>query len=212
MGIKGLFPYLMEAAPKAIQDSELKRYTGRRLAVDASAWMYQFLSIVRTGAAAENLQNDQGHSAEATSHLQGFVLRALKMLEAGIQPVFVFDGKPPEMKTAVNRARHEARSAAKQEHAAAVASGASSDQVYKAASRSTLVTKQHNQHTKELLHSMGLPVVEAESEAEATCAQLCREGQVYAAVTEDMDVLTFGAPRQVKCLGRRREWIALATM
>ncbi|CAJ1381235.1 unnamed protein product [Effrenium voratum] len=53
---------------------------------------------------------------------------------------------------------------------------------------------------QELLHSMGLPVVEAESEAEATCAQLCREGQVYAAVTEDMDVLTFGAPRQVKNL------------
>ena len=197
MGIKGLFPYLTEAAPKAHNTSELKRYTGRRLAVDASGWMYQFLSIVRTGAAAENPQNSQG---AATSHLQGFVYRALKLLEAGVHPVFVFDGKPPDMKLAVNRARRKTREAAKEEHAAAVADGASSEAVYKAASRSTLVTKEHSDHAKELLRAMGLPVVEAPGEAEATCAQLCHEGQVYAAVTEDMDVLTFGSPRQIKNL------------
>ena len=85
MGIKGLFPYLVEAAPKAYNTSELKRYTGRRLAVDASAWMYQFLTIVRTGAAAENLQNNQG---AATSHLQGFVLRTLETLGGGRAPDF----------------------------------------------------------------------------------------------------------------------------
>ncbi|CAK9028673.1 unnamed protein product [Durusdinium trenchii] len=197
MGIKGLFPYLVEAAPKAYNTSELKRYTGRRLAVDASGWMYQFLSIVRTGAAAENLQNNQG---AATSHLQGFVFRALKLLEAGVHPVFIFDGKPPEMKTAVNRARRKTREHAAEEHAEAVATGASSETVYKAASRSTVVTKEHSEHTKELLRAMGLPVVEAPGEAEATCAQLCKEGHVYAAVTEDMDVLTFGSPRQIKNL------------
>ena len=197
MGIKGLFPYLVEAAPKAHNTSELKRYTGRRLAVDASAWMYQFLTIVRTGAAAENLQNNQG---AATSHLQGFVLRTLKLLEAGVHPVFVFDGKPPEMKLAVNAARREVREQAAEEHAAAVSSGAKGEEVYKAASRSTRVTKEHGEHAKEILRAMGMPVVDAPGEAEAACAQLCIEGKVYAAVTEDMDVLTFGAPRQIKNL------------
>lgn len=197
MGIKGLFPYLVEAAPKAYNTSELKRYTGRRLAVDASAWMYQFLTIVRTGAAAENLQNNQG---AATSHLQGFVLRTLKLLEAGVHPIFVFDGKPPDMKMAVNAARREVREQAAEEHAAAVSSGAKGEEVYKAASRSTRVTKEHGEHAKEILRAMGMPVVEAPGEAEAACAQLCIEGQVYAAVTEDMDVLTFGAPRQIKNL------------
>ena len=197
MGIKGLFPFLADAAPKAHNTSELRRYTGRRLAVDASAWMYQFLSIVRTGAAAENLQNNQG---SATSHLQGFVLRSLKLLEAGVHPVFVFDGKPPAMKLAVNRARREVRQQAAEEHAAAVSAGAQAEQVYKAASKSTLVTREHGEHAKELLRAMGIPVIEANGEAEAACAQLCLEGEVYAAVTEDMDVLTFGSPRQIKNL------------
>ena len=158
MGIKGLFPYLAEAAPKAHNTSELKRYTGQRLAVDASAWMYQFLTIVRTGAAAENLQNNQG---AATSHLQGFVLRTLKLLEAGVHPVFVFDGRPPDMKMAVNAARREVREQAAEDYASAVSSGATGEHVYKAASRSTRVTREHAEHAKEILRAMGMPVVEA---------------------------------------------------
>merc|ERR1719476_587214 len=54
------------------------------------------------------------------------------------------------------------------------------------------VTKEQNEETKTLLRLMGLPVVEAPSEAEATCAALCRDGKVYAAATEDADCLTFG--------------------
>ena len=33
--------------------------------------------------------------AKATSHLQGILLRSLKLLEVGVHPVFVFDGRPP---------------------------------------------------------------------------------------------------------------------
>lgn len=47
---------------------------------------------------------------------------------------------------------------------------------------------------------MGLPVIEAPSEAEAQCAQLCKDGRVYAVATEDMDALTFAAPRLVRHL------------
>merc|ERR1719476_391737 len=54
------------------------------------------------------------------------------------------------------------------------------------------VTKEQNEETKTLLRLMGLPVVDAPSEAEATCAALCRDGKVFAAATEDADCLTFG--------------------
>eukprot|EP00930_Biecheleria_cincta_P034521 TRINITY_DN23852_c0_g1_i1.p1 TRINITY_DN23852_c0_g1~~TRINITY_DN23852_c0_g1_i1.p1 ORF type:complete len:409 (-),score=71.74 TRINITY_DN23852_c0_g1_i1:1041-2267(-) len=197
MGIKGLFPYIQRAAPKSIHDTKLKSLTGYSVAIDASAWMYQFLSVVRTGVGAENLKNAEG---EATSHLQGFLSRAIKMLEAGIHPVFVFDGKPPEMKLAVSRTRREERAAAAEEHAAAVACAAPAEQVFKAASRSTVVTREHNDAAKAILRNMGIPVVEAPGEAEAACAQLCRAEKVYASVTEDMDVLAFGSPKQLKNL------------
>jgi flap endonuclease-1 len=56
------------------------------------------------------------------------------------------------------------------------------------------VTPKHNEECKKLLRLMGIPVVEAPTEAEAQCAELCRAGQVYATGTEDMDSLTFATP------------------
>jgi hypothetical protein len=47
---------------------------------------------------------------------------------------------------------------------------------------------------------MGVPVVDAPSEAEAQCAAMAKAGVVYAAATEDMDCLTFGAPRLIRNL------------
>merc|ERR1712061_409111 len=54
------------------------------------------------------------------------------------------------------------------------------------------VTKEQNEEAKKLLRLMGVPVIEAPSEAEATCAALCAAGKVYASATEDADCLTFG--------------------
>uniref|UniRef100_A0A0A9X3W2 Flap endonuclease 1 n=1 Tax=Lygus hesperus TaxID=30085 RepID=A0A0A9X3W2_LYGHE len=45
---------------------------------------------------------------------------------------------------------------------------------------------------------MGVPVVEAPSEAEATCAELVKKKIVNAVATEDMDALTFGAPKLLR--------------
>lgn len=33
------------------------------------------------------------------SHLMGMFYRSIRMLENGIKPVYVFDGKPPDMKS-----------------------------------------------------------------------------------------------------------------
>jgi flap endonuclease-1 len=57
------------------------------------------------------------------------------------------------------------------------------------------VTKQHNDDCKRLLRLMGVPVIDAPSEAEAQCAEMAKAGLVYGVATEDMDCLTFGAPR-----------------
>jgi hypothetical protein len=57
------------------------------------------------------------------------------------------------------------------------------------------VTKQHNDECKRLLRLMGVPVIDAPSEAEAQCAEMAKGGLVYGVATEDMDCLTFGAPR-----------------
>ncbi|RWV93384.1 hypothetical protein GW17_00044160 [Ensete ventricosum] len=40
------------------------------------------------------------------SHLQGMFNRTIRLLEAGIMPVYVFDGQPPELKRKVLAERH----------------------------------------------------------------------------------------------------------
>jgi flap endonuclease-1 len=70
--------------------------------------------------------------------------------------------------------------------------------VEKFGKRNLKVTKEHNEDCKRLLRLLGVPVVEAPCEAEATCAELCKQGKVYAVATEDMDTLTFGSPKLAK--------------
>ena len=41
---------------------------------------------------------------------------------------------------------------------------------------------------------MGVPVVDAASEAESQCAELAKTKKVWGMASEDMDSLTFGAP------------------
>ncbi|GFH09266.1 flap endonuclease 1, partial [Haematococcus lacustris] len=94
MGIQGLTKLLADQAPECMKEQKFEAYFGRKIAVDASMHIYQFMAVVgRMGD--QMLTNEAG---DVTSHLQGMFYRTAKMLEAGIRPVFVFDGKPPELK------------------------------------------------------------------------------------------------------------------
>ena len=94
MGIKGLTKLLADNAPSVMKEQKFERYFGRKIAIDASMSIYQFLIVVgRVGN--EMLTIEAG---EVTSHLQGMFTRTIRLLEAGIKPVYVFDGKPPDLK------------------------------------------------------------------------------------------------------------------
>lgn len=44
------------------------------------------------------LQGDNSVVVISISHIQGVLVKTIKLMEDGIKPVFVFEGKPPEMK------------------------------------------------------------------------------------------------------------------
>ncbi|KAF9524260.1 PIN domain-like protein [Crepidotus variabilis] len=189
MGIKGLTGLISEHAPNAIKEHDIKTLFGRKVAIDASMSIYQFLIAVRQKD-GEMLTNDAG---ETTSHLMGFFYRTIRIVENGIKPAYVFDGKPPEMKKGVLSKRFEKREEAKAEGEEAKETGTAED-LDRFSRRTVKVTKEHNEECRRLLKLMGIPVVIAPSEAEAQCAELARGGKVYAAGSEDMDTLTFHAP------------------
>jgi len=192
MGILGLSKLVADAAPAAIKENEIKNYFGRKVAVDASMSLYQFLIAVRQdgGGGGQQLTNEAG---ETTSHLMGMFYRTIRMVDNGIKPVYVFDGKPPQMKAGELEKRTEKREVAQAALEKAKEEG-DMEEVDKQNRRLVKVTKEHVEEVKVLLKHMGIPWVQAPCEAEAQCAELAKAGKVYAVGTEDMDALTFGTP------------------
>lgn len=149
--------------------------------------LYQFLIAVRAEGA--QLTSVDG---ETTSHLMGTFYRTIRLIENGIKPVYVFDGKPPDMKGGELAKRAAAREEAQKQLAKATEEG-DLKEMDKFNRRLVKVTKEHANEAKELLKLMGVPYVDAPCEAEAQCAALVKAGKVYATATEDMDALTFGS-------------------
>ncbi|KAB8076200.1 hypothetical protein BDV29DRAFT_170664 [Aspergillus leporis] len=84
MGVHGLWAVVQPCA----RPIKLETLNRKRLAVDASIWIYQFLKAVR----------DKEGNALRNSHVVGFFRRICKLLYFGIKPVFVFDGGAPILK------------------------------------------------------------------------------------------------------------------
>jgi flap endonuclease-1 len=181
---------------------ELEDISGWRLAIDAYNALYQFLAIIR-GASGEHLRDAKGR---VTSHLSGLFYRTVNLLEIGIKPVYVFDGKPPEMKRLEVERRYARREQAAEEYQKALLRG-DVEQARKYAEASTTLRREMVDDAKKLLDAMGVPWVDAPSEGEAQAAVMAQEGTVDAVGSQDHDSLIFGAPvliRNVTISGKRR--------
>lgn len=180
---------------------ELTELAGRRIAVDAFNMLYQFLAIIRDRMTGEPLRDSQGR---VTSHLSGLFYRTSNLLEAGIKPIFVFDGKPPEFKKQTILERAAAKEEAKRKWGEAVARGEPAMRYAQATSK---LTDEMIASSKQLLECMGVPWLQALSEGEMQCSYMCRSGDVWATASQDFDALMVGSPRLVRNLsisGRRK--------
>lgn len=187
MGIHQLTKVIQQHAPKCLKKREIKYYENQQVAIDASLSIYQFLIAIR----GDNpiLTTNEG---QTTSHLVGMFYRTIRMISTGIKPLYVFDGLPPNLKSGeINKRQLKAKEAII-EYEKAVEED-DKEKIEKYDKRKTRVNKKHNDDCKKLLFLMGVPYVEAPSEAEAFCAYLSKIGKVYGVATEDMDALTFGS-------------------
>jgi len=174
----------------------------RKVGVDAYNVIYQFLSSIR-GPDGTPLMDSNGN---ITSHLTGLLYRTTNLLEKGIKPVFVFDGKPHALKTKTIEERIKIRTDAKKKHEKALKEGNIVD-AKKFGSRALHLTDKMVEQSKELLQYMGLPVIQAPADGEAQIALMTEKKQVDGCVSQDYDSLLFGAPivfRNITVSGKRK--------
>jgi len=177
---------------KEIELSDLK---GKTIAIDAYVTLYQFLTTIRQPDGTP-LKDSNGN---VTSHLSGLFYRNINLLQAGIKPVYVFDGKPPELKASEIEKRKEAKQMAEQQYQKAKEDDDTAA-MKKYSSRTVKITDEIITQSKEILTALGIPIIQAPSEGEAEAATLARQGKVYAAASQDYDTLLYAAPILIRNL------------
>ncbi|MBR3197571.1 MAG: flap endonuclease-1 [Methanobrevibacter sp.] len=178
--------------PESISFKDLE---GRVVSIDAFNTLYQFLSTIRQRD-GRPLTDEHGN---VTSHLSGILYRNSSMIEKDIKPIYIFDGKAPELKSETQAKRREVRDEAEQIYKEALKSG-DTEKARKFAMRSSKLSPEIIESSKKLLTLMGIPYVEAKGEGEAQAAYLVANGDAYAVASQDYDCLMFGAKRVVRNL------------
>ncbi len=175
---------------------KLEYLTSKTVAVDANNMLYQFLALIRKPDGSP-LTDAKGR---ITSHLVGLVFRTTHlMVKYDIRPIFIFDGRPHILKRYALEKRREQREKALREWQKALKEGRF-DKAFSKAVASALLTRDMIADAKKVIEYMGLPIVQAPSDAEAQAAYIVAKGDAWCACSRDYDSVLYGAPRLVRYL------------
>ncbi len=190
---------IKDIVPK--REIEFSELNGKIICVDAYNMLYQFISTIRQSDGTPLMDNKR----RITSHLSGIFYRNVNLISEGMQLIYVFDGKPPDLKFLTHRNRSEVRDIAREKFAIAKESE-DIEGMKRYSSQLIRLNDEMISESKELLEAMGIQVVQAPAEGESEAAYLNRiNREVYATVSQDYDSLLFGAPRLVRNLGMARK-------
>jgi len=177
------------------ENISFKDLDNKVLVFDASLTIFQFMSTIRQ-ADGSLLTDSKGN---VTSHLIGLFSRTVNFMQKGMKLVFVFDGKPPELKSKEKERRKQLKKEALEKFEEA-RQEKDIEAMKKYAARTSYIDKDIIQESKSLLDALGIPIVQAPCEADAQMAHIVKKGDAYATVTQDADALLYATPRIVRNL------------
>lgn len=184
------------AKPESIN---LRDLSDKRVAIDTFLVAYQFITSIRSRGEGQDGSPLRDSKGRTISHLMGFLDRASVMIENGIDPVFVFDGTPHDLKLGTLNDRKERKKEAQMKWEEAV-SNEDWNTAQKLGSQIVSYTREMVAETKEMFDYMGVSWIEAPMEAEGAASVRCRNGEVAAVASQDWDVLLYGSPIMIRNL------------
>ena len=174
---------------------------GKIIAVDAFNAIYQFLTSIRQPDGTP-LMDFKGN---VTSHLSGLFYRNMNLILEGVKLIYVFDGIAPDLKGKTHEKRNEMKREMKGKYEKEVKEE-DVEAMGKYAKFETKLDEEKIKESKELLHAMGIAIVQAPGEGEAQASVMVKEdNDIYAVASQDYDCLMFQSPRLIQNLGMSRK-------
>ncbi|TFF90872.1 MAG: flap endonuclease-1 [Promethearchaeota archaeon] len=165
----------------------------KRIAIDAFNTIYQFLAIIRQPDGTPL----KDYNGNVTSHLSGIFYRTINFLEHNIRPIYVYDGKPSQLKLETIADRRRVKEEAKEKMQKAQEKG-DLEEARKFAQMTSKLSGDMIEESKKLLEYLGIPVIEAASEGESQSAYLVEQGDAWGCASQDYDTLLFGGERLIR--------------
>ncbi len=184
------------------KEIELDFLKNKIVVLDTYNILYQFLTTIR-GRDGTLLMDSKGN---ITSHLVGLFTRTTSLMHRGIKLVFVFDGKPPELKQKEQEKRKSLKLEAEKKFLEAK-KREDEEEMKKYAARTSRLSKEMVEESKKLVSLLGLPIVQAPSEGEAQAAYMVGNNKGFAVGSQDFDSLIHGGTKLVRNLsisGKRK--------
>jgi flap endonuclease-1 len=192
MGIKSLNRYFMDKCSKqSIRKTQLREFAGKTLVIDTSIYLYKFAA---DDAIMENM----------------FQMISI-FKKYNIEPIFVFDGKPPSEKKGVLMQRRLDKREAQQKYNAlkySLDEGSEDEAKRKRLLADMEALKKQFIRIKEsdvikvkrLMDNYGVIYYDANGEADVLCCYLVKTGRAWACVSDDMDMFVYGCCRVIRHL------------
>ena len=188
MGIRYLNKYIVEHCKESITPIHISNLNGKNIVIDISIYLYKYLM---SNTLVENMY---------------LMLSLFEKYE--INPIFIFDGKPPQEKKELLDQRYKDKiKAEKQCKEICEKMEETYNELERASLQESLETlkkkcvflrKTDINKVKELIESYGYSHYTANGEADELCALFVRTKKAWACLSEDMDMFVYGVSRVLR--------------
>ena len=154
MGIKSLTQTIKRETPNSITHENLYKLSGKRVAVDASLVIYQNLLNIGNRPLFKN------SNGKITNHISGLFYKIVNYLSLDIELIFIFDGKPPDVKSDTIKDRRNKANDAKQK----MENATNQEDKDKYEKSSLRITKEMVDDVKKMLEYFGIDWIHPDGE------------------------------------------------
>lgn len=194
MGIRLLNKFLQNKCCRStLCKCHLQELEGKTISVDIYNYLYRFKGDKRL---IENL----------------FVMCSI-FRKYNISPIFIYDGKAPDIKQETIDARKQLKLKLREEYDNLVNTTKETSYTTKRLAELRRgfcrLTKEDIEMSKKLIKSYGLSYIQSIGESDPLCVELVKKNKAYACLSDDMDMIGYGCPRVLRYLSLVKETVIM---